>query len=156
MNRYHLWLSAEDKEWGLVQYQKEVEELITAAGVQDASVPVVKPVGFGHFLKATTSLLLNFPGTDGESAALMTGMFHKAIGVYRRRMWQSLNPIWWMEYIVYLPANMIKYVGFSSESVFTKVLQIVYWVAGICATTIITLYPEWMKEKIQFLLKMIE
>ncbi len=72
-------------------------------------------------------------GNNREDVVGMTqAMFHKSIGIYRSRMIDAINPIYWIEFVIYLPKNVFQYVGASPESTLVKSTQIIYWlVAGI-------------------------
>ncbi len=151
---YSSWLKT--KEWDLVQYQAEVVELFKKANVTDASVPVVEPVGFGRVMTTTTSIFINFPSQDLNTATLLISCFHKAIGVYRRRIWQSINPFWWIEFLIFLPVNVINYLGLSSENITTKIFQLIYWVIGVGFTLALSLYPETIRAKVEQLFELVK
>lgn len=154
LQRYNSWFKTKD--WELVQYQKEVVELFKKAEIEDSSFPVVEPVGYGQMISTTTSVFLNFPSQNQQCATLLIGSFHKAIGVYRRRMWQSLNPLWWLEYLIFLPVHFFRYLGVTTEAIFTKIIQLIYWIIGATITLTLSLYPELVKNKLHDLLGFIK
>jgi hypothetical protein len=153
LKQYHAWFK--EKEWDLVQYRKEVTELFDKAGVEDSTIPVVEPAGYGQIMRASTRLFLNFPSDDVKCANLFITAFHNAIGVYRRRMWQSVNPFWWVELLLYLPANVFKYFGLPFESFITKAFQLTYWFLAVTCGAIIALYPDQVRAKIEQILGLI-
>ena len=58
------------------------------------------------------------------------GMFHRAIGVYRSRMIETINPLYWIETIIFLPRQILNYLGVTPESVIIKIAQLIYWLAA--------------------------
>lgn len=50
------------------------------------------------------------------------------VGVYRMRLIESFSPRYWIETVIFLPSRIIQYLGGKSDSLFAKLLQILYWI----------------------------
>lgn len=51
-----------------------------------------------------------------------------ATSVFLSRIIECFNPFYWIELIIYLPKSIVNYLGFSSNKLFTKVLQLIWWI----------------------------
>ena len=122
-----------DPEWEFWEIQPQIVKLFKDAGIEDSYVTVVKPVGYNQLSTNTGVSVMSNIGNNREDVVGMTqAMFHKSIGIYRNRMFDAINPIYWVEFVIYLPKNIFQYVGASPESTLVKSVQIIYWfVAGI-------------------------
>lgn len=126
---YFKWLLRDPKA-PIAEYTSQVVKLLKDAGVEDGFLPFVQPAGYGQLATGTTSVFANFPNRREDMATMTVKMFDQAKGVYRSRVWEAINPIYWIETIIYLPREMLKYLGVSSDNVGAKFLQVVYWIGG--------------------------
>lgn len=127
----------------------QVIKLFKEAGVKDSVFPLVEPVGLGQIATYKLSIFDNFPNRT-ETAVGITGvMFDQAIGVYYSRAFETFNPFYWIEFIIYLPRNILSYIGVPTENSTTKVLQFFYWFVGSVLTLIYTAYSDEISEIIK-------
>ncbi len=63
-------------------------------------------------------------------------MLHEAIGTYRARIFETFLPMYWIELLLYLPREILRYLGLPPESLATKTLQLFYWFLGLVATVL--------------------
>ena len=129
LGEYYKWLQG--TELNLVESQSEVIELFKKAGIRDALVPHAAPMGYGQVLTGTVGVFVNFPSNRQDAAQIIINMFHRAIGIYRRRIWQSVNPFSWIEFIIYLPQNTLLFLGVSGPNLLTKIFQLIYWFVAV-------------------------
>ena len=113
-----------------MEYQLEVKRIIMQAGVEDRFIPTMLPVGFGYVSQTKISILDNCFVINEEISPLEKQMFNQAIGVYKFRLKQSFNPIYWIDSIVFLPKTLSKYFGVESNSVIVKIFNILYWIVS--------------------------
>lgn len=113
-----------------MEYQLEVKRIITNAGIEDRYIPTMLPVGYGFVSQTKISILDNCFVINEEISPLVKQMFSQAIGVYKFRLKQSFNPIYWIESIVFLPKTLSKYFGVESNSVIVKIFNILYWIVS--------------------------
>ena len=91
------------------------------------------------------SLFNNLFVNDKRIVTLAFTSFDESIGVYKQRLRENFNPIFWIECFIYLPKNIFKYLGLKDSSIFVKISQILYWVI----TVFYTLYNEQINKFIQ-------
>jgi len=125
--------------WEIYQHKSLVVKLILEAGVQETFVPNSQPLGFGQVANSEIPVLHNFGINNSNIIGLTVVKFKDAIGVYKRGFLNAFNPIYWIEFFVFLPKNLLKYIGIQSENSFVKFLQVIYWIASI---TYIFFKPE--------------
>ncbi len=130
LSQYEDWLK--DPDWRLVEHKSEVVRLFKNADVSDSFKGVVRPLGLWQIGTSTVSCFQNFPIRDQQFVGNTLTMFHHAIGVYRSRIVETFNPLYWIGLALNLPRAVLQYLGLSPESVVIKVLQLAYWaVSGI-------------------------
>jgi hypothetical protein len=148
LNKYIHWLK--DTSLSLVEKKSKVISLIKGVGVSDSCVPYIAPVGYGKLVTNELSVLNNFPSNRRDIFELTREKFHDAIGVYRRRILQTFNPLFWIETVIFLPKKILVYLGVkNSESVVIKLLQIVWWGFGILIAVLIAVYQQELAIKIK-------
>jgi hypothetical protein len=120
-----------DCNWSFLGYQKKIIQLFEDANIHDGSVPVVEPVGYSHVMKANVSFFQNLNNTREDIVSLTVKAFHQAFGVYRMRIIDAINPLYWIKLIVYLPKKTLSYVGLKDNNVVSNIVQLFYWATSI-------------------------
>ena len=68
---------------------------------------------------------------DDNSASVFTTTpddeFISSFGIYANRILECFNPFYWCETILYLPKNIVKYLGFPNNTLFVKTMQLLWW-----------------------------
>lgn len=126
--------------WGFVEHEHQIVKLFRDAGVEDNRVPMIEPLGYGKILTGQTSVFSNISITREDVVGSVRHMFHQTIGIYRSRMLETINPLYWIESIIFLPKRILNYVGVSSEKVVIKVFQIIYWLFAAIASILYGIY----------------
>lgn len=140
LDSYFLWVKGELKGWSLTEAKQKVKELLQGAGVEDCHLPFVEPVGFNMINTSSFLVLDNFPNSRNDVFQITITFFHDAIGVYRRRIFETFNPLFWLEFFVFLPKKLSSYLGINSEKISVKIFQVLYWLVSIVTGFIYTLY----------------
>ena len=140
--RYHKMYNANLKkpEWKIEEIQPQIAKLFKEAGIEDSHVPYVEPVGYNHIITTTVSALENIGTRRQDVVQNITAMFHRAKGIYRGRMLDAINPLYWLMLIIYLPKNLFQYVGASPEGIGVKIAQVIYWLLATIGGLIVTLF----------------
>jgi len=130
LNKYDYWKENPTLELALEleELQPQVIKLFKSADIQDSQRPHIEPVGYGKGLETMVSVFGNFTSPREDIVVTVLRMFHQAIGTYRSRMLEGFNPLYWVEFIVNLPKQVLTYLGVSSESVVIKISQVIYGV----------------------------
>lgn len=127
------------------EYNSEIIDLFKKANIKDKHFGDVQPMGLGMIQTGNVSLFNNLFVNDKRIVTLAFTSFDESIGVYKQRLRENFNPIFWIECFIYLPKNIFKYLGLKDSSIFVKISQILYWVI----TVFYTLYNEQINKFIQ-------
>jgi hypothetical protein len=146
-DRYIKWLAGLDL--NLKRSQHTVIKLFKDAGVKDSYFTVSTPTGWGYISNRNISVFDNFPSRREDIVGIIAGMFNQAIGIYSSRTMEVFNPIYWIEFIIYLPKNMFTYLGISPDSILIKIGQIAYWTVSSVITVFCFIYEDEVRDIIQ-------
>ncbi len=113
------------------EIKPQIVKLFEEAGIKNFTISRLEPAGFNKIRKLEINGFQNLALIDSELITIVHQKFHEAIGIFRNRMIQSFNPIFWLEFIFKLPSHLFKYLGLNSDNLFVKIVQIVYWVLAI-------------------------
>lgn len=106
-------------------------DLIKKTGVPDSHVSIVQPLGFGKISTSSVSVLQNLENHREDIVGLNYQKFNNAIGEYKRRALESINPLFWISSIINLPRLSFEYLGVKPESVIIKIFQLIWWIIAL-------------------------
>lgn len=125
---YKIWWSCFSKDnENAVSYKQNIIKLFKNAGLKDNYEPISVPTGYGMVTTTKTSLFDNIFYDSKKNAGQVKQYFLEAKGVYRSRIFESFNPIYWIKCCIFLPKMIIEYLGLNSDTIFTKISQIIFW-----------------------------
>lgn len=132
------------------EYTAPIVKLFKEANVDDSSVAVADPVGFGYIRTGNASVFQNMAVLRTDVAAMVQRSFKKAIGTYRSRIIECFSPLFWVKYVLYLPSHILEYIGLDANSVTTKIIQVVYWILTplliVCRTELYELIVQLLTQ----------
>lgn len=126
--------------YGFYEKKREIIELLKQAGVKSSTMIKMSPLYPGYASKNVVDLFENMAVYDDEVCNLMIAAFNEAIGVYKKRLIDSINPLFWIECIVFLPQHIYAYL--TTDSVAEKniwlvhLLNFIYWLLGFAGSVI--------------------
>lgn len=131
---YHLdFLNGEKQDFST--YKSEVLSLFKKAKIKDSHFPVTQHVGYNYLAKITASVWATFPSKIEYVAVTIDSMFDEAIGYYRKNIFNSFNPLFLIEKVLFFPKAILDYLGLSPEHRSTKILNLLltafWWVFDI-------------------------
>jgi hypothetical protein len=154
LKKYHEYL--EKPTWAFEECAPTIIKLFERAGIEDSKVPYIHPAGLGYVSTGHASVFSNLLATREDVVNVVLHQFHRAIGTYRSRMLEAFNPLYWIEFVTYLPKHIITYLGVPRESAITKVLQVLYWVLAPLLGTAYALFKieidQFLKDFIKSLI----
>ena len=109
------------------QYRSQILQLFKDVDIKDSAVHKLKPVGYGQIQNISMSALDNITLLDHDVVAHMRSRFNEAIGVFRHRMLQSFNPLFWLEMIFKLPQYLLQFLGVLPDKLIVKIALLIYW-----------------------------
>ncbi|HAT1932904.1 TPA: hypothetical protein I8028_001970 [Legionella pneumophila] len=142
-----------DPEWTkirekILQNQTDIIQILTKCGVKDFGVFITTPTGYGHVEHKQVSILQNlqFVGQLGEFNIPSTIDIYliQAKGILKKRMIEAFSPLYWINTLIFLPQNIITYLGFSLDNKKTeaimKVINVIYWIVAILIPVLMQLF----------------
>lgn len=116
-------------------YKQEVISLFQKAGVKDVKTPVSEPVGYAQVVNVNVSVFSMFPSLRPTFSSEALNMFEEAEGSFMKNMRDSLNLLYWIDFILFLPKSLLSYLGFPSDAVIFRLcnvlLTFIWWLIGI-------------------------
>lgn len=83
----------------------------------------------------------------------MCTSFLETHGCCRYEFLQNFNPFYWINLIIFLPQNIIRYLGFKTSKKSIKIINFIYWIL----TPLFTIYNDeittYIKETIKLLIE---
>ncbi|NQU29988.1 MAG: hypothetical protein HQ525_04915 [Anaerolineae bacterium] len=138
----------DNNNWRFAEQAPQVIQLFKNAGIDDIKMSNIEPDGYGGLLKFHPSVFENLAVKRQEIVNHVLRMFHEAIGIYRHRVFEALNPLYWLEVIVFLPKRVLEYVGVSPDTALANVAQVIYWIMDfffvIFKTDLANLIRNWI------------
>lgn len=123
-----------DKPNHIEQYKIQTIQLFKNAGIKEEFIPISQPTGYGRVANVNASLYINFPSNIQVFAAPTLCLFDNAIGIYRSRVLESFSPLYWVDALLFLPKNILLYIGLDTEKVTFKlcnvILSSIWWFVG--------------------------
>ena len=116
-------------------YKSEVISLFKRAGIQNLLTPTAMPIGYNQIANFNADVFTNFPSTHIDIADGAVRMFYEAEGTFRHRFFESLNPIYWIELVLFAPKKLLIYLSFDENKTLFKtcniLLTFIWWSAGV-------------------------
>lgn len=109
----------------------EIVTLFKKANIKDSYIGFVNPIGFGRIQSGNASLFDNLFVNNKDVVANTFNAFYKAKSVFKRRIKENFNPIFWIECLIYLPKNIFDYLGIKSSSLIVRSSQVFYWFISV-------------------------
>lgn len=123
---YQEWLASESNRFA--EYQPELIDLFRKANLKNGVFPATEAVGFGQITGFQASYFENVHSNRRDVVAQTIRYFDSANGQFRRNILESINPICWIEFIVFLPKHLLGYLNINEQSILTKIALIIWWV----------------------------
>ena len=128
-----------------VENKHRILELFNKAGIQDKILPTSTFVGMG-IKNYKYSVHDNLEMVSEDTKRVVNYSFREAIGVFRSRIKNAINPLYWIEFIFFLPKVVLNYLGVSAESIIVKFAQIIYWLAGVLFAVFKSYIIDYLRE----------
>lgn len=125
---------SEDIDNRAFETKAEVIELFKRAGIRDRAIPEIELLGYGKAVPYNASAFNSYPNVRKKFFIVYTLMFDESIGTFKRRIKESINPLYWIDLIIFAPKKILDYLELDPKSRSTKILNLVltfvYWLLG--------------------------
>lgn len=127
----------------------EVIDLFKKAKIKDIYILTTTDRGF-----ISLSFFNSFPSHFKEQASAAQKYFYIAEGTFFKNIKNCVNPIYWIDLIIFAPKYIFEYLGITSNNFFIKFLKllftIIFWIISVL---IIPVFQDEIKLMIINLLK---
>lgn len=135
------------------EHKKSIIRLFDKVKINHPNFPNTQPTGYGMLCNNMFDAFENMHVNDERIAASMLNSFDTAKGEFKNRIFQCFNPLHWIETVIFLPKIVIEYLGFKENTVFTRILQLIWWIATFLYGVYNTEINNIIKEFIDSLIK---
>lgn len=111
-----------------LSYKPTIIKNFKDANLIDTKIPITIPTGYFMVANTKYSVFENMYVYDEQIIYHIKQYFNSAKGIYRSRIVECFNPFYWIRCIVFLPKTIIQFLGLNVETIFTKILQIIFWI----------------------------
>ncbi len=119
----------------LHEYRTQISAIFKKAELKDIYVTIAVPTGYGHGVHQQYSIFENLTSIkilgDVNIPITIKKYFRTTIGFFKVKMWEALNPLYWIKKVIFLPQELIRYIGFPKElktvGIVVRILNIIYW-----------------------------
>ena len=94
----------------------EIKKRLKAAGVGNPTKAMIEPIGYGQAVRQHYGIMDNILLEDMEVMRQAKNLLRVGKGYYRTNWIQSLNPIYWLEVLFFLPKSIVSASGIESTS----------------------------------------
>ncbi len=137
--KYHAYMRVKSHESEIIpdflEKIPEIIDLFKKAGQKTKIISHIENSGLGCIQNVQVDLYENMPTRESEIYTEIFKKFRYSIGVYKKRIFESVNPIYWIEFLIFLPKKIVEYLlGEGQESIpnwLIRLLNLVYWVIGL-------------------------
>lgn len=117
----------------LLEKKARMKRLISESGVSKRVITRVEPAGFGYVTTSPIDVVENFMVvSDNEIVNNFRPMLREALGYFKWKRNETINPLFWMDFIIRLPKYLMEYFSpdATTGSVY-KLMQLGYWVVSV-------------------------
>lgn len=130
---YEKYIKAEDKDitFEINKYKRELIELFTSARIKNCKKHVAQVIAPLQYIPKEVDFFENLTFRNSEIASFIMGSSLEAEGVYQHRIFKAIHPIFWLEFLIFLPQNCVSYLGLNKIECFLwigKLGNFVYWI----------------------------
>lgn len=119
---------------------------IKYSGAKDRHIPITESTGYGQIVNGNISVFENILNTRQDIASSAIELLLEAKGNYWSKFINSINPFYWIRFMLFIPKNLLSYLGVNPNSILIKIFQIFYWLLGTIFSLFITIYPNEIKK----------
>ncbi|MBN2602612.1 MAG: hypothetical protein JXA91_00580 [Candidatus Thermoplasmatota archaeon] len=126
-----------------ISHQQRIKKLFRDANLENPSVPIYESVFLGPLFPSRVSVFENMQYTREDVVVHIKMLFYQAEGVFLQRIKEAINPIYWLETLIYLPKKIFIYLGIPIDRWFVKISIFVWWVFITLGNILYVIYkPE--------------
>ena len=122
--------------WFISDNRQRIVDVFKKANIKDAKFTNIEEVGYGQIQSSHPSMFDNLAVLRKDVSPLIYTKFREAKQVYKNRIKDSFNPIFWVDFILYFPKVIFGYFDISGDKSIVKVFQLLWWLIGLVSALI--------------------
>lgn len=130
-------------------HRQKIITILSKAGIEDTTIALAQPVGYGQLATGNASVFENMANLRVDVAGAMVNKVREAPYVYRSRMLEAFNPIYWIEFLIFLPRNTLGYLGVKPDTLLVRIGQLIWFLFGAASVVVGLLFNtefiNWLK-----------
>lgn len=138
--RYIKWM--EKYEFEMTEKKSQIVNLFKKAGILDKYISITIPKVGRHFEITKVSIFENIFYQNQIVTESIYYTFKEANGIFKRRIFDSFNPFYWIEFFIFLPKIILNFIDQSYGKKGVNIIQLIYWFFCIILS-IITIFEKW-------------
>lgn len=151
LKKYQAFLDTK-KDWYIQENRQKIISTLKKAGLEDTYLPNVEPIGYGYVSTAGISVFKNLSLLRKDVCQIVYGFLKEAVAVYKSRMIESINPVYWIEAFIFLPKVIFQYLGLSAKGLVVKIFQVIWWILTFVSLVVGIFFNETFTEWIKTLI----
>ena len=149
IDNYNYWLLHGDNYIELFERKRIFEKILSKADVSDKYLPVTQPTGYGQLASFQSSIIAQFPSNLEAYAPITIKMLLEAKGIFKERILETFNPIYWIELAIFLPKHALMYLGIKADNFIIKIFQLMWFFLAGTYSLLLALYPDAFRTLIE-------
>jgi hypothetical protein len=132
-----------------LQYIPAANKLFYEAGIEDSIIPAAKPIGYGYIASTNVSSFKNMQFLGSDVVPIIDMAFNQAITIFKQNIVDAINPLYWLDLVVFLPKHITYYLNIPSDKIGVKISQIIWWILSL----IFLLFKDYIIQFLKSLLR---
>lgn len=153
--QYYLWLKNQNDFAPLAEKRQMLKKLMKAANVDDAYVSRTQPIGYGKITHGKYNVFEQFPSNESDIAKITAYKISEARGVFKSNFHETFNPLYWIQFFIFLPQRVLAYLGLAPDLIITKLCQIIWGIVWVTVSILKLMYPDFLSVFLPKLLRSI-
>lgn len=149
IRKYNYWLLYGDNYVELLEQKRIFEKILSKADVNDKYLPITQPTGYGQLASFQSSIIAQFPSDLEAYAPITLKMLLEAKGIFKERILETFNPIYWIELAIFLPKHALMYLGIKPDNFIIKLVQLTWFLLAGAYSLLLALYPDAFRTLIE-------
>lgn len=149
-NKYEDYLKNKE-DWYIQENRLRIISIFEKAGLTDSYQPNAQPLGHGYVSTQNISVFENLSVQRKDVVAIVYSRFKESMAIYKARMIEAINPIYWTEMFVFLPKTILLYLGLNAKSLTIKIFQIIWWLINFVSIIVGIFFNKEFKEFIEWI-----
>ena len=126
-------ISSNEYKWDLAERQTEIKRLFQKAGLEEPHVLHTQQVQNVGIASVPMSAWDNLTLLEKEVIDINRMCFHRAIGAFRQRRNETLSLVFWIEFLLFHPRNLLDYLGIVKGGIVANLFNVLALIAEIIA-----------------------